>query len=392
MKYIDEVQLRDKTILLRDDFNISLDARHHISNDERIRQSLPTIEYLLKEHNQLILLSHLGRPQGVDPKFSLAPVAKRLQEYLPHQHIILVPDLKSLSAEKTRKDNKNDVFLLENIRFFPGEEANSPDFAKELASLGDVYVNDAFSVSHRASASVVGLPHLLPSYGGLLLKKEVETIGHAIAHPKNPFVAVLGGAKISSKIALIDKLIAIADFVLLGGGLANTFLLALGMEVGKSLVEPGEVAKAKQLLSHAEKHRTRLLLPSDVVVGDVEGKTVMVKPVQMLAKTDRIFDIGPETQASFGQALALAKTIIWNGPVGHFEVEAYQRGTDFLYYAIADNTQAVSIVGGGETLAALTHKEHLDHITHISTGGGAMLEFIEKGTLPGIEALNHAVS
>lgn len=388
MKYIDEVQLHNQTILLRDDFNISLDARHHISNDERIRQSLPTIQYLLKEHNQLILLAHLGRPEGIDSKFSLAPVAKRLQEYLSHQRVVLVPDLKALSAEKTRKDNKNDVFLLENIRFFPGEEDNNPDFVKELASLGDVYVNDAFSVSHRSSASVVGLPHLLPSYGGLLLKKEVETIGHAIAHPKNPFVAVLGGAKISSKIALIDKLIAIADFVLLGGGLANTFLLALDMEVGKSLVEPREVDKAKHLLAHAEKHRTRLLLPTDAVVGDVEGKTTMVKPVQALQKTDRIFDIGPETQASFGQALALARTIIWNGPVGYFEVPAYQRGTDFLYYAIADNTQAVSIVGGGETLAALTHKEHLDHITHISTGGGAMLEFIEKGTLPGIEALN----
>jgi phosphoglycerate kinase len=392
MKYIDEVSIHDKTVLLRDDFNISLDSRHHISNDERIRQSLPSIEYLLKKHNSLILLSHLGRPRGVDPKLSLAPVAKRLQEYLPHQQVILVPDLKSLSQEKTRKDNKNDVFLLENIRFFPGEEDNSTDFAQELAAFADVYVNDAFSVSHRASTSVVGLPKLLPSYGGLLLKKEVETIGKAISHPKNPFVTILGGAKISSKIGLIDKLIAIADFVLLGGGLANTFLLALDIQVGKSLVETAQVAKAKHLLAHAEKNRTRLLLPTDAVVGDLEGKTATVKPVQALTKTDRILDIGPQTQAAFGQAIATAKTIIWNGPVGYFEVPAYQRGTDFLYYAIADNPQAVSIVGGGETLAALSHKEHLDKITHISTGGGAMLEFIEKGTLPGIEALNQSVS
>ncbi|CAN5152357.1 phosphoglycerate kinase [soil metagenome] len=392
MKYIDEVEITNKRVLLRVDFNISLDSRHHIANDERIRQSLPTIKYLLKKHNTIILLSHLGRPLGENKSLTLEPIAERLKKLLDNVEVVFVSDLDHLPMEITRTGNLNRVLLLENIRFYKGEETNDPSFAKKLANLGDVYVNDAFSVSHRSSASVVGITKYLPSFGGLLLKKEVETISSAIKDPKHPFIAILGGAKISTKIHLITKLIDIADFILLGGGLANTFLLALKDQVGQSLVEKNEVTQALQIIELAKQKRTKLLLPSDVIVGGKDGRHAVVKLIQKLSPHDRIFDIGIETQAIYAQAILQAKTIIWNGPMGLFEVDAYKRGTDFIYYAITANDKAVSIVGGGETLAALTNKDHLEKITHISTGGGAMLEFIENGTLPGIDALNKSES
>jgi phosphoglycerate kinase len=392
MKYIDEVDIRNKRILLRVDYNISLNKKHHIINDERIRQSLPTITYLLKRNNTIVLLSHLGRPHLHDASLSLKPVAEDLQKLLPECEVVFVSDLDHLPIEITRTGNLNRIFLLENIRYYKGEEKNHLDFSKELALYGDVYVNDAFSVSHRASSSVVGLPSLLPSYGGLLMKKEVETIEKIIKDPKHPVVAILGGAKISTKLHLIDRLIEISDFVLLGGGLANTFLLALKNEVGRSLVEKNETQQALQLIKHASKKHCRLLLPSDVVVGDKDGRHAVIKPVHMLSRHDTIYDIGPETQAIFAQAILQANTIIWNGPVGLFEEPMYQRGTDFIYYAITANSKATSLLGGGETLAALSGKENLDKITHISTGGGAMLAFIEKGTLPGIDALNSSKS
>ncbi len=392
MKYIDEVDIRNKRILLRVDYNISLNKKHHIINDERIRQSLPTITYLLKRNNTIVLLSHLGRPHLHDASLSLKPVAEDLQKLLPECEVVFVSDLDHLPIEITRTGNLNRIFLLENIRYYKGKEKNDLDFSKELALYGDVYVNDAFSVSHRASSSVVGLPSLLPSYGGLLMKKELETIEKIIKDPKHPVVAILGGAKISTKLHLLDRLIEISDFVLLGGGLANTFLLALKNEVGRSLVEKNETHQALQLIKHASKKHCRLLLPSDVVVGDKDGRHAVIKPVHMLSRHDTIYDIGPETQAIFAQAILQANTIIWNGPVGLFEEPMYQRGTDFIYYAITANSKATSLLGGGETLAALSGKENLDKITHISTGGGAMLAFIEKGTLPGIDALNSSKS
>lgn len=388
MNYIDEVEIHDKRVLVRADFNISFNAKHEIANDARIRESLPTIEYLLKNGNKLILISHLGRPHGVDKQFSLAPVAQRLQHYLPQQKIMLVSDLSALPRKNTQTATTNEIFLLENIRFFAGEEKNDPQFVKELASFGDVFVNDAFSVSHRKTASIIGLPAVLPSFAGLLMKKEISMLTKAISSPHHPFVTVLGGAKISTKIKLIEKLIALADIVLLGGGLATTFLLALGMEIGRSLAEPAEQTEAKRLLQLAEYKQTRLVLPIDVVVGDRGGKHLSFKQVQEVNKHDTILDIGPQTIALFEQSIAQARTLIWNGPVGLFEVDAYKHGTDAIYKAITSNTDLISIVGGGETLAALSHKHHLEKITHISTGGGAMLEFIEKGTLPGIEALN----
>ncbi len=384
--YIDDENIEHKRVIIRVDYNVSLNSDHSIGNDERIRQSIPTLLSLLKQHNKLILLAHLGSPKGIDPTLSLRRVANDLQKLIPDYEVKLVKDFHD--ADVFASQTEKQVFLIENIRFFTGEQENYPAFAKELASLGDIYVNDAFSVSHREASSVVGLPLLLPSYGGLLLKKEVETLTTALKEPKHPFVAVLGGAKVSSKIHLIKRLIEVADTILIGGGMANTFFRAAGLEVGKSFYEPSALAEAKKLLVYAEQKKTKLLLPQDVTTGEeVTGNISQTKRLNDITKKDQILDIGPETEALFGSIIAEAKTIIWNGPVGYFENPHFRHGTDFLYYAISENEHALSIIGGGETLAAVSNKEHVDKISHISTGGGAMLEFIEKGTLPGIEAL-----
>lgn len=385
---IDDVSLKNKTVLVRVDYNISLDERHHIINDERIKQSLPTLELLLKNNNTLILLSHLGKPHGPEEKFSLKPVSLRLQQLLPSVKIVFIEDFKDLVREKTRMDNPNVIFMLENIRFHKGEDANDLSFAKELASFADVYVNDAFSVSHREAASIVQLPTLLPSFAGILMKKEVEEISRIISSSKRPFVSLLGGAKISTKIKLLKKIITLSDEILLGGGLANTFLLAKGIEIGHSLAEISEIKTAQHLLTFASENTCSILLPVDAIVGDKQGHNTQEVSIRNITKNDSIFDIGPQTQALYGAAILQAQTIIWNGPFGVIENPVYKRGTDFLYYTITQNPQAHSLVGGGETLAALSKKEDLDHITHISTGGGAMLSYIENGSLVGIDALN----
>jgi len=285
-------------------------------------------------------------------------------------------------------DNPNVIFMLENIRFHKGEDANDLSFAKELASFADVYVNDAFSVSHREAASIVQLPTLLPSFAGILMKKEVEEISRIISSSKRPFVSLLGGAKISTKIKLLKKIITLSDEILLGGGLANTFLLAKGIEIGHSLAEISEIKTAQHLLTFASENTCSILLPVDAIVGDKQGHNTQEVSIRNITKNDSIFDIGPQTQALYGAAILQAQTIIWNGPFGVIENPVYKRGTDFLYYTITQNPQAHSLVGGGETLAALSKKEDLDHITHISTGGGAMLSYIENGSLVGIDALN----
>jgi len=386
--YIDEVNLSEKRILLRVDYNVSINDDRSISDDARITQSLPTIKHLLP-NNKIILVSHLDRPKERDPKFSLQIVVNRLKEYLPDTPITLIDDFLTADTSLFEQQKNGEILVLENIRFYKGEEKNDLEFAKQLAKLGDVYVNDAFAVSHRAAASVVGIPQFIPAYGGLLLKKEVEIITKAIEKPKKPLVTIIGGAKVSDKINLISKLIELADFVLLGGGLANPFLAAQGYSIGKSICEYEMLEKARQLLFLAAQKNTAIILPTDVIVGDPknnENGGMVVKDDGVPADKS-ILDIGPETKARFGAIIAKAKTIIWNGPVGLFENPHYRQGTDFIYYAIAHNPEAVSIVGGGDTLAAISKKEYLDKITHISTGGGAMLELIEKGTLPGIEAL-----
>ena len=387
MKYIDEVELSYKKILLRVDFNVSLNPNHSISNDERIRQSIPTIKYLLKRRNKLILVAHLGEPEKRSPADSLIRVAKRLHEYLPHHKVTLVNDFIT-NPQQLLEQKEGEILLLENIRFYPGEQANDPAFSKQLAALANIYVNDAFGVSHRKSASVVGVPSLLPCYGGLLLKKEIEMIDKVMNHPKKPLVAIIGGKKITTKIKFITKLTKVADYLLLGGGLANTFLEAQGHHLGNSLVSQEDVSVAKKILHLAEKEGTNILLPADVIVGNsLHSKRSEEKRLSEVDADDQILDIGPETEALFGSVIDKAGTVIWNGPVGYMENPVFKRGTDFLYYAITKNPDVISVVGGGDTLAAIANKDYLDKITHISTGGGAMLEFIEKGTLPGIEAL-----
>lgn len=388
VKYVDDVELSDKIVLARFDFNVSLNPNTFtIADDARIRQALPTIEYLLKRNNKLIVMSHLGRPKGErNAKLSLRIICEQLKKYLPDYTTTLVEDFTKTAPTFTKN---NEILVLENIRFYPGEKSNDKKFAKCMADLADVFVNDAFGVCHREDASVVGITEFLPSYGGLLLKKEIEMLSMVLGKPKKPFVAAIGGAKIETKIKVLDRMMELADHLIIGGALANTFLYAQGIDVGKSLVEKDKKELAQKLLFKAAQNNTSVILPSDCVVGDAKelergGKVVKNTEVP---KDMQILDIGPETEARIGAIIAKANTIVWNGPVGYFENPHYRQGTDFMYYAITNNEDAVSIVGGGDTLAAISKKEYLEKLTHISTGGGAMLEFIEKGSLPGIEAL-----
>ncbi len=390
IKFINENKIADQRVLLRVDFNVSLNPNHTIADDARIKQSIPTIEELLKNRNRLILVSHMGRPSGRSAQFSLSVIIPKLRELLPNISIQLVEDFTSEEGKKLlNSEQPGEILVLENMRFYPGEKNNDRAFSEKLASLADVYVNDAFAVSHRTEASLVGVTAYLPSFGGLLMKREIEMITRAVGKPKKPFVAIIGGAKISTKINLITKLTEMADYTLVGGGLANTFLCCQGYPIGKSYCEYEMVSKARQLLFLAAQKHHAIVVPSDVVVGDPHNSVNggEVKKIDEITDGEQILDLGPETIAKYGAIIAKAKTIIWNGPVGYFENPAFRRGTDFIYYAITENTDAVTIVGGGDTLAAISKKEYLDKITHISTGGGAMLEFIEKGTLPGIEAL-----
>jgi phosphoglycerate kinase len=391
IRYIDQNIFEHKKVLLRVDFNVTLKSDFSIADDFRIARAVPTIEKLLASNNILIILSHLGKPKGRDPQFSLKPVVADLQKYLPNHKILLV---QTLEEAKEKATDSNTIIFLENVRFFEGENKNDPEFSKQLASLADIYVNDAFGVCHREVASVVGIPKLLPSYGGLLLKKEIEMLDQITQNPEHPVVAIMGGAKVSTKIQLISRLAEIADHLLVGGGLANTFFAAKGYSLGTSFYEKDEKAHADNLLKLSDEKKTELVLPVDVIIGDKnnpDGNDEVVKPDAIKPDETRgILDIGPETEALWSRIINNAKTIVWNGPVGYIEHPVFRRGTDFLYYAITQNSQAVSVVGGGETLTAISKKEYLDKITHISTGGGAMLEYIEKGTLAGIEELKNS--
>ncbi len=389
-KTIKDIRLDNKKVLVRVDYNVSLGEDFKIADDFRIRQTLTTLDYLSKKGCTIFLLSHLGRPEGLKNKdFSLKPVAQHLQKILGRKVFFFDKDITDANARKELSSfNKGEIVLLENIRFYKQEEENDQQFAQNLAGLADIFVNDAFGVSHRVHASTVGVTQFLPSVAGLLLEKEVKVISQALNKPKRPLVAIIGGAKAEDKITLVGKLLEKADYCLVGGGTANTFLSAWGYKVGQSKVYHEMVELAKKLFWKASRRNTAMLLPTDVVLGNLKEKTTNgVVDVEKIPASWQALDIGPKTQAEFGNAIAKANTIIWNGPMGVFEKQEFKNGTEFIYWAIAQNSQSLSIIGGGDTISALKKKEYLKVIDHVSTGGGAMLEFIEQGTLPGIQAL-----
>ena len=389
-KTIRDIDIKNKRVLVRVDFNVSMTSGSVIGDDYRIQQTIPTIEYLIENNCTIFLTSHFGRPKGkVNKKYSLAPVAKHLKKLMKKEVFFCKDDVRDKDTRKKLLNYKpKSIVLLENIRFYPEEKINSKKFAKKLAGIAEIYVCDAFGVSHRTHASIVGVADYLPGVAGLLLEKEVDIISNALEKPKRPMVAIIGGAKALDKITLVGKLLDKADHCLVGGGTANTFLKAWGYKVGKSKVCHEMVELTRQLFWKASRKNTGLLIPTDVVLGDLENNKVNgVVPSDEIPQKWQALDIGPRTKAEFGSVIAKAQTIIWNGPMGVFEKKEYRDGTDFIYYSIAQNRDSMSIVGGGDTLSALPKKEYLDVIDHVSTGGGAMLEFIEKGTLPGVEAL-----
>ncbi len=387
---IDDVVLRDKRVIIRADFNVPLDDSHQITDDTRIRSTLPTINRAIDDGAKVILCSHLGRPNGkVDPNYSLAPVAKRLGR-LMGKEILFAPDcIGSAVEEQVAKLKPGDVLLLENLRFHKGEEKNDDAFSKALASLGDVYINDAFGAAHRAHASTVGITKFIPSSAaGFLLKKEIEYLEGAVENPVRPFVAILGGAKVSGKIGVIENLGKRVDKVIIGGGMAFTFLKAKGMEIGNSLVENDMLDFAKGIEEHALSRGVKFYLPVDCVVAASRelGAETKIVPVQEIPIGWYALDIGPASVKLFNEAVQNAKTILWNGPMGVFEVDAYARGTLAMAHAVA-NAYALTIVGGGETALAVHRAGESDNMSFISTGGGAALELLEGKQSPGLTAL-----
>jgi phosphoglycerate kinase len=392
---IDDVVLRDKRVIIRADFNVPLDDSHQITDDTRIRSTLPTINRAIDDGAKVILCSHLGRPNGTfDPTYSLAPVAKRLSR-LMGKEILFAPDCIGPAVEGiVAKMKPGDVLLLENLRFHKGEETNDDAFSKALAALGDVYINDAFGAAHRAHASTVGITKFIPaSVAGFLLKKEIEYLEGAVENPVRPFVAILGGAKVSGKIGVIENLGKRVDKVIIGGGMAFTFLKSKGLEIGNSLVENDMLDFAKGIEEHALSRGVKFYLPVDCVVAASRelGAESKIVPVQEIPKGWYALDIGPASVKLFNEAVQNAKTILWNGPMGVFEIDAYARGTLAMAHAIAD-AYALTIVGGGETAMAVHRAGESENMSFISTGGGAALELLEGKQLPGLTALPDRVA
>ncbi|MBT9252574.1 MAG: phosphoglycerate kinase [Brockia lithotrophica] len=390
-KTVRDIDVRGKRVLVRVDFNVPV-KDGVITDDRRIREALPTIEYLLREGARVILVSHLGRPKApFAPEFSLAPVRARLEELLGRP-VKLAPDVVGPEVERMAEELRpGEVLLLENVRYYPEETKNDPDFAARLARLADVYVNDAFGTAHRAHASTEGVARLLPSVSGFLLAREVEVLRRVLEQPERPFVAILGGAKIADKIGVIENLLKRVDALLVGGGIANTFLVARGYEVGLSLYEPDGVDVARRLLRDAEARGVDLLLPVDAVVAAEISETAetQVVPVEAVPADGRIGDIGPRTRELYRERLRGARTIVWNGPMGVFELPPFAEGTIAVARAVA-GSGAYSVIGGGDSLAAVKLAGVEDKVSHLSTGGGATLEFLEGKELPGIAVLPDA--
>jgi phosphoglycerate kinase len=385
-------QLRGKRALVRVDFNVPLDDKLHVADDTRIRAALPTLELLLNAGARVVLLSHLGRPKGKpEAKYSLGPVAGRLQELLPKRKVLFIESTDTDDAlQATRRLADGEIVVLENTRFLGGEESNEDRLARSLAQLGDFYVNDAFGAAHRAHASTEGVAKFLrPAVAGLLMEKELDYLGTALDKPKRPFVAVLGGSKISGKIDVIEQLLPKVDALLIGGAMACTFYRAMGLETGKSLVEEDRLEMAEELLERAG---GRLTLPHDAVVAPSMDATGQAKTVKKdaIPSDQAMFDIGPESAESFARAIAMAKTVIWNGPMGVFEKPPFDAGTRAIANAMAEATGkgATTIVGGGDSAAAVAEAGLESKMSHVSTGGGASLEFLEGKVLPGVAALD----
>lgn len=388
IRYLDEQKIEHKRVLIRVDFDVALNSDGTIADDSRIECNLPTIKHLLQNHNKIICVAKLGRPKSRDPKLSLSIVVQRLQELMPDTKVKLIDDF--LTADFSTQA-ENEIYVLENIRFYPEEKKNDPEFAKKLASLADTYVNDAFSMCHRTEVSTVGVTSLLPSYAGLHLKKELTALSTILENPAHPFVVVLGGAKVSTKIGVIKKMLTIGDEILLGGGLANTFLKAKGVDVKDSLYEEEGVNLAHELVALAKSLGKELLLPEDYVWGSRHSELVSESNEilnQVQDDKNAILDIGPKTREKYGQIIKQAKTVVWNGPMGYAEDPSYAVGTYSVLKAMAES-DGQTILGGGDTIALVKNQAEFAKISHVSTGGGAMLEYIENGMLPAIEVLKN---
>jgi 3-phosphoglycerate kinase len=388
-KTIRDIDLHGKRVIMRVDFNVPLDSEGTITDDTRIRAALPTIEHIVDRDTKLVLMSHLGRPKGqVKEELRLAPVGKRLSELLGKEVIIC----KDSIGEETKKIisgmQNGDVALLENLRFHKEEEANDQGFAKELAGYADVYVNDAFGTAHRAHASTEGIAKLLPAYAGFLMEKEINFLGRLLYSPDHPYIAIIGGAKVSTKIGVLEKLIDRVEVLIIGGGMCYTFLKAKGFEVGNSLVETDKVNLAFQLVKKADEKNIKLLLPLDHVIADKAEEDARTRIVDTNAIPSGMMglDIGPRSVRAFKKEIKQGKTILWNGPMGVFEIDKFSRGTRQIAKALA-SSRGITVIGGGDVVAAVNSTGLSDRITHVSTGGGASLEFLEGKELPGVVAL-----
>lgn len=388
-KTVKDINVAGKRVLVRVDFNVPLNEAGEITDDTRIRAALPTIQYLLQQGARVILMSHLGRPKGKpEARLKLDPVARRLEELLGRRVTKVDDCIGELPKAVAGKMQAGDVLLLENLRFHAGEKKNDPEFARQLAELGEIYVNDAFGTAHRAHASTRGVADFLPAVAGFLLEKEINMLGKITGHPERPFTAIIGGAKVSDKIGVLDSLVERVDTLVIGGGMANTFLSALGREMGRSLLEADKAEAARELLDKAEAGNVEVLLPVDLVVAPEVGAGVEQKvvPAGEVPPEWMALDIGQETIKAFSAAVQQSATVFWNGPMGVFEVEPFARGTMAMAEALAAS-KATTVVGGGDSVAAVRQAGVADRISHVSTGGGASLEFLEGKELPGIAAL-----
>lgn len=389
-KSVKDVDVKGKRVFCRVDFNVPM-KDGQITDETRIRAALPTIQYLIEQGAKIILASHLGRPKGmVNEEMRLTPVAKRLSELLGKE--VKKTDEAYGDTVKSVIDsmNEGDVLLLENVRFYPGEEKNDPELAKAFAELADVYVNDAFGAAHRAHASTEGIAHYLPAVSGFLMEKEIEVLGKALSNPDRPFTAIIGGAKVKDKIGVIENLLEKVDNLIIGGGLAYTFVKAMGHEIGKSLLEEDKIELAKSFMEKAEQKGVKFYMPVDAIVADnfsADANTKVV-PIEEIPSDWQALDIGPKTREIYKDVIQKSKLVIWNGPMGVFEIDKFAEGTKAVAEALAEAKDTYSVIGGGDSAAAVEKFGFADKMSHISTGGGASLEFMEGKQLPGVVALN----